>query len=149
MNTSKVTVKNPCHMKWNELTPIKNSKDRHCNECSWLIKDFKNMSNDEILSYLKEKKGEKVCCAMRSDEQKLNNVQKMVKSWQANIKSGVAEGYLKILLLSLVGLLMFATGCTNDNDTIGVIVPNEEEDSKINKTEIPNKKTLSNFSENN
>ena len=135
MNKSNLRIKNPCHLKWGELTEIENSKDRHCTECSWLIKDFRNMTNQEIINYLAERKGEKVCCAMHSDKNKTNSIQRIIKVWDKKIKSGLKENHFKKILLFFVGILMLTTGCEkeDDNTVIGEPVFPEEESEIVTK----------------
>ena len=150
MEKSNVTVKNPCHLKWNDLTKIENSKDRHCNECSWLIKDFRNMTNQEILDYLTEKKGEKVCCAMRIDENKTkpNKIQRTIIGWKTRVKSGLKDNHLKTFLLFFIGIIMLTIGCENEDDVVIGVVPLPEEESAIFEN-ISTEKTLDKTSDNN
>lgn len=130
MNPSNVTIKNPCHLKLNDLTKIKNSKDLHCNECSWIIKDFRNMTNKEIINYLNENKEKKVCCVMSSDENKSrrNKIQKTIKDLEVNTESRVKNNYLKKFLLFFVGILMLTTGCENEDENIIIGEPSLPED---------------------
>lgn len=76
MNKSNLRIENPCHLKWQDLTPIENSKDRHCHECAMNIVDFTNMTNKEIIAYLAERKGKKsvVQCALTKKNQDLKQL---------------------------------------------------------------------------
>ena len=132
MNKSNVSIENPCHLKWQDLTPLANSKDRHCHECSLNIVDFTNMSNPEIIDYLAKRKGEKVCCAMRSKEEK-SKVNSIVKGWNTKVKSNTKNGPFKAFLLFSIGLLMLTTGCDGDDDNeIYIGEPVAPEDSELN-----------------
>ena len=100
-------------MKWKELDKIQSSKNRHCNECSIDIIDFTQMSNEEIIGYLSERKAEKVCAKMYSanDLSRLSKFQEKLLNWHEYIKSNVTNTYFKSVSTSLVGLMLFSTGC--------------------------------------
>lgn len=100
-------------MKWKDLDKINKSKNRHCNECSIDIIDFSQMSNEEIIKYLSERKKERVCAKTFSVDKrsKFSKVQKKVLNWRENSKSKNNYNYLKSVVLVLSGLMLFLTGC--------------------------------------
>lgn len=55
----KISIPKPCNENWNEMTP--EQQGAFCKVCSKVVVDFSNMSNDEVISYLEKKKGEKTC----------------------------------------------------------------------------------------
>ena len=124
MDKSKARINNPCHLKWDDLDKLENTGKRHCKECSLNIIDFTNMSNQEIIDYLAERKGKRVCGAMLQNEKKSNSntIQGNVKTWHARIKSSVKDSYFKTFLLFSIGLLMFATGCEKDDNSDLIII---------------------------
>jgi hypothetical protein len=63
---SKPHISNPCHEKWDDMTP--QSGGRHCDECDKTVKDFTDLTNDEISTYLTEHEGEKICGRFSSDQ---------------------------------------------------------------------------------
>ena len=113
MNSQRVSIQAPCHMKWNELDKIENSKNRHCNECSLEIVDFSQMSNEEILEYLSQRENEKVCAKMYSVDKlsKFYKVQKRLVNLHNNIKSNYKNNYFKSVVVALSGLMLLVTGC--------------------------------------
>lgn len=122
MIEQRISIENPCHMSWKNLDKIQNSKNRHCNECSIDIKDFTQLSNDEIIEYLSERKKEKVCATMYSVNEltKLTKVQTKVLNWHENIKTNIKNRHFKSVVLVLVGLMIFAVGCKR---TVGEPAP--------------------------
>lgn len=65
---SQFTIPEPCHENWNAMTP--DEQGRFCSLCSKSVTDFTQMSNDEIIIYLKVNKEEKVCGRFRTDQLK-------------------------------------------------------------------------------
>ncbi|QCK16168.1 hypothetical protein [Mangrovivirga cuniculi] len=116
MNNKKVSISEPCHMKWNELDKIQKSKSRHCSECSIDIIDFTTMSNEEIIEYLSERKNKKVCGKLFSSNEhsKYSKVQMKVLNWHESIKSNFSNSYFKSVALALLGLMATATGCVQE-----------------------------------
>lgn len=113
MNNKRVSIQEPCPMKWRELDKIQNSKNRHCNECSIDIINFTQMSNEEIIKYLSKRKNEKICAKMYSMDKfsKFSKVQNKALNWHENIKSNLRNGFFKSVVLAIVGLLVILTGC--------------------------------------
>ncbi len=62
-----ITIPKPCNEKWHAMTPTE--QGRFCTSCDKVVTDFSAMSNDEILSFLKNKKHEKqeVCGKIRTE----------------------------------------------------------------------------------
>lgn len=112
----RISIQKPCHMSWKNLDTIHNSKNRHCNECSVDIVDFTQMSNDEIIKYLSERKTEKVCARMYSVDKnsKYSKVQEIILSWHEHIKSNVNNRHFKTAILAILGLILFTTGCMGE-----------------------------------
>ena len=110
----KISIKEPCHMRWKDMDKIQDSKNRHCNNCSIDIIDFTQMSNDEIIEYLSARKNEKVCAKMYSVDalSNLSKYQNKVLGWYKKIDSSIKNRYFKSVMLAFVGLMTFTTGCT-------------------------------------
>jgi len=120
MEKTKVTIENPCHIKWGELTKLQNSSDRHCQECSLNIKDFTKMNNEEIIRYLASNKEEKICCAMKIIDKNtiLPKVSNRFSNWYKKNNSSLVESFLKSLFLFCLGASLFNTSCKNDDDIV-------------------------------
>lgn len=54
-----ISIKNPCHENWNEMTP--NEQGAFCNKCVKTVIDFSTKSLEEIELYFKNKTNDKVC----------------------------------------------------------------------------------------
>ena len=105
------------------------------------------MSNKEIIAYLAERKGTKVCCAMLPKEEKsrLKTVNRITKGWRARVNSNIKNNHFKALLLFSIGLLMLTAGCDNDDDeelVIGEPIQPEESGLFIKTTAKTNDSTF-------
>lgn len=61
-----LSIPKPCNENWNEMTP--EQQGAFCNVCSKVVVDFSNMSDEEVLSYFENKKGEKTCGRFRASQ---------------------------------------------------------------------------------
>ncbi len=110
-------IQSPCHMQWKDLNKIKNSKNRHCVECKIDIVDFSQMSNEQILTYLSKNKDKKVCCRMRTINKQTNNmIQQEVLHWHEKVINNEGNRIFRSFMLGLIGLVMFAVGCQNEDE---------------------------------
>ena len=57
MKRIKISIPEPCHEKWSEMTPI--DIGRFCSSCQKCVIDFTTMSNTQIAGYLKN--GNNLC----------------------------------------------------------------------------------------
>src|ERR1051325_4842903 len=55
----KVAVPHPCHEDWSRMTPVE--RGAFCSSCKKVVRDFSKDSEEDILRYLLEHRGEKVC----------------------------------------------------------------------------------------
>ena len=112
----RISIRKPCHISWKDLDTIQSSKNKHCRECSIDIIDFTQMSSDEIVKYLSERKTEKVCARMYSVDKssRYSKVQELILSWREYIKSNVNNRRFKTAILALLGSMLFTTGCMGE-----------------------------------
>lgn len=54
----KISIKNPCHLTWNDLEG--SGSHKHCKTCATTVVDFSNISNEEIIEFLSTK-NKKTC----------------------------------------------------------------------------------------
>jgi hypothetical protein len=54
-----LTIPEPCHQDWNEMTP--NEKGRFCNSCAKTVVDFSSMTDAQLIEYFMQLKGQDVC----------------------------------------------------------------------------------------
>jgi hypothetical protein len=60
-----ININKPCHESWNTMTP--KAEGRLCDSCVKVVKDFTNMSDEELITYMKESKGGE-CGRFRKDQ---------------------------------------------------------------------------------
>lgn len=89
-----ITIPNPCHENWNDMTP--DEKGRFCGKCCKTVIDFSAKTNDEILSILKTKQDERVCGHFNADQ--VNQPAMLTISL---LQNGQPLGFRKIFFLSL------------------------------------------------
>ncbi|PZR24111.1 MAG: hypothetical protein DI539_01470 [Flavobacterium psychrophilum] len=63
---SHFSVPKPCHENWNAMTPAE--QGRFCSVCSKNVTDFTQMSNEEIVVYLRKNSANGVCGRFRNDQ---------------------------------------------------------------------------------
>ena len=145
----------PCSQDWEEMTHVEGG--RHCKHCQKTVIDFTAFPDEQILRYLKEHTGERVCGRIRSRENKteLNEVIIYPRA------SPLRHGFYPLLKLSLAALLLSSCGnpeeqtknpsvqestVTHLTDTPEVSLPGsiatrEEDTSAAGKTETPSPAT--------
>ena len=62
-----ISIKNPCHEKWEDMTP--NEQGAFCGKCVKTVIDFSTKSLEEIKDFFSDKQGQKICG--RFEEQQL------------------------------------------------------------------------------
>lgn len=55
----KLQIPEPCHENWNKMSP--QAKGRFCDVCSKTVVDFSKFSRNEVISYMAENEGNRVC----------------------------------------------------------------------------------------
>jgi|GEM_PF-618461 len=59
MQKIQLSIPEPCHQNWNEMTPTQ--QGRFCNSCAKAVVDFSTMSDSQMLNYFSHIKNENVC----------------------------------------------------------------------------------------
>ena len=59
MQKIQLSIPEPCHQNWNEMTPTQ--QGRFCNSCAKQVVDFSTMSDTQVLHYFSSIKNENVC----------------------------------------------------------------------------------------
>ncbi len=66
MKRYKVTIPEPCHADWDQMTP--NERGRFCKHCSKTVVDFNPMSEEEMQAFVHAHKDEGFCGSFRNDQ---------------------------------------------------------------------------------
>jgi hypothetical protein len=61
-----ITVPKPCHENWDQMHP--REKGRLCDKCCKVVVDFTQKTTNQIVDFLKEATGQKVCGRFRGDQ---------------------------------------------------------------------------------
>jgi hypothetical protein len=123
---SQFSVPKPCHENWDAMTPAE--QGRFCSVCSKSVTDFTQMSNEEIVIYLRQNSGSRVCGRFRNDqleEQVAINIPRKVLYSQTKF----INVFLLALLISMGSMLFscqdnsFTTSGEVVETTADTIVP--------------------------
>ncbi len=66
MKKIRISIENPCHEDWDNMTP--ETQGRFCNSCEKIVVDFTHFSDSEILQYFAKPKTEKICGRFNQDQ---------------------------------------------------------------------------------
>jgi hypothetical protein len=133
---SQFTIPKPCHENWSAMTP--NEQGRFCSQCSKSVTDFTQMSNDEIIIYLKTNKNFQVCGRFRNDqleEKTLVSIPKKVLYSQTK--------FINIFLLALLvtmGSMLFS--CKEEDHVVGEIAEMPQDTVALPPPPLPERKEL-------
>lgn len=111
MSEKNVVINKPCEKNWDDMTP--RGEGKFCGHCNKIVVDFTSMTDEQIIAYLTEKKGQKTCGYFK-DEQVIVKRPKL-HEYLLHLHSGLqkntrAKG-LKRLALSVVTFSMILVGC--------------------------------------
>jgi hypothetical protein len=68
---SQISIPKPCHEDWNKMTP--NEQGSFCSKCAKTVIDFTKRTNEEILNYMSEQSGKKICGRFMNDQLESDN----------------------------------------------------------------------------
>lgn len=88
MNTP---IKNPCSENWNEMS--EQAQGRMCAHCQKCVIDFTQMSDGEVIAYIKMKKEEKICGRMsytQIERFRLKKLQPSPRKWSKPMAAAFA-----------------------------------------------------------
>jgi hypothetical protein len=106
MANYRITIPEPCHEGWENMQP--EEKGRFCQSCCKVVVDFTQMETQEILNYIHERKGEKLCGHFRKEQ--VVAPPKFVQT--ATLKPNFVQVFLAAVLLAF-GSFLFV-GCKED-----------------------------------
>jgi hypothetical protein len=107
----KINIPQPCHEKWEEMTPQGNGS--FCGQCSKVVVDFTAMSDDEVQNYFIENAHQKLCGRFKAEQ--IENVQIQIPSYLIYIETSFLK---KFILISLVVFGTTLYSCTDSNGTV-------------------------------
>ncbi len=109
----RVTVPEPCHEKWDEMTP--QDKGRFCKACSKVVVDFTLMTNSEIFRFFDDVSHSKVCGRFNSYQL---NRQLDAKDISPE-RPSFFRHLRKIAAMLVTGLTLFLSSCNRQQGTKG------------------------------
>ena len=95
-----ITIPKPCPEKWENMSPVANGN--YCGKCSKTVIDFSKSSEEEIITFLSRKNGEKVCGK--------------VKTAQLASSKTVFSRFLAAIAIAFTPFIF--SSCGNDNDHV-------------------------------
>jgi hypothetical protein len=105
----KISIINPCIENWNNMTVA--DKGRFCDACSKKVIDFTEMTEKEIITYLKNKKGD-TCGRFESKQ-----VEK-IYSIDAQLKIPVSKRFMRYALSLFVSTEFISEKAISQTDTV-------------------------------
>ncbi len=103
MMKERLKITKPCFENWNEFTPTQ--QGAFCSKCQINVKDFTNMSNQDIKTYLDENRGKHLCG--RFDESQINNFNNDFYLWQTGTLPSHQSKFIFVLLV-VFGMTLFS-----------------------------------------
>lgn len=133
----KITIPEPCHEDWNQMTP--DQTGRFCNSCAKSVIDFTKMKAPEIQQYFIQNQGKKICG--RFNNEQLDSV---IIQIPRDILFSQVQFY-KIFMLALLISMPGLVSCQNSNGTKQKIdkvevVDSHKEEQLVGKIKLKNPK---------
>ena len=130
-----VNVPKPCHASWEKMHFANDG--RHCKACDQVVIDFSRMEDAEIIAWLREKKGEKVCGQFRSDQVKRLEI--IVKPAELRNMGWSQTHYIQVAIFLVFFSSLFS--CTPTTATDGaipeIIIQTETRSDTTHKKNLP------------
>lgn len=104
----KVSIPQPCHEKWEQMTPQSNGA--FCGQCSKVVVDFTQMSDEEVQNYLVQHAHEKLCG--RFSRRQVENIRIEIPAY---LFSGEMSFFKKFVLITLVVFGTTLYSCTSSS----------------------------------
>lgn len=106
-----IIIKKPCHEDWNKMTTSEQGK--HCDLCNKTVVDFTNAKEEEILNYIRQNSGKRVCGYFKSHQiiKKQSYAEKKLNSFRVFIDRRFSISVLRNSLSFLVGIFLVMVGC--------------------------------------
>ncbi|GAL85146.1 protein of unknown function [Sporocytophaga myxococcoides] len=108
-----IKIEKPCHEDWNKMKP--KGQGKHCELCNKAVIDFTNAKEDEIINYLKQNSGQRVCGHFKSDQltKKHSYTDRLLNSLLVFIEKRFSVRILTSSFSFIVGVLLVMIGCQN------------------------------------
>jgi hypothetical protein len=106
-----IKVEKPCHEDWNKMK--RGGQGKHCDQCNKVVIDFTNAKEEEILKYIRQNSGQRVCGYFRSDQldKKQLYAESLLNRFLVFIDTRFSVRILKSSLNFIVGVLLVMIGC--------------------------------------
>lgn len=83
---NQISIPKPCHENWENMQPEEQGK--HCLACNKIVIDFSGWEQEQIMDYLQDKRGEKVCGRFNIGQLELQ--EDKVNTWQRVLTSNLS-----------------------------------------------------------
>lgn len=103
MSMKAIRIDEPCHEKWNEMTPT--DRGAFCQKCAIDVYDFSKMNLNQIKLVLKESAGQHMCGKFESKQ--LDSLNHEFEVWKMNQPKSFQSRFVFALLL-VFGLTLFS-----------------------------------------
>ncbi len=106
-----IKVEKPCHEDWNKMKP--GAEGRHCDVCNKVVINFTNVREEEIINYIRQNSGQRVCGYFRSDQldKKQSYAERLLNVFLVYIDTKLSVRILNNSLNFIVGMLLVMIGC--------------------------------------
>jgi len=115
-----------------------NEQGRFCESCNKTVVDFTKMENEEILSYLKERK-EKTCGYFLpyQVEVKRPKHHQFLLNWYENTQNGIKTSVFRNVSLAFIAFCMTLVGCNSPKTTGEIEMPSDSLESVTGEIALP------------
>ena len=107
----KITIAEPCHENWNQMTP--DQTGRFCNSCVKSVVDFTNMKAQQIQEYFIKNQGQSVCGRFKNEQ--INTFDIQIPQSVLNRKLPFHKAFILALFIAM-GSSLFS--CKNHDDAM-------------------------------
>ncbi|MBI1306979.1 MAG: hypothetical protein GC181_10290 [Bacteroidetes bacterium] len=112
MTQKKISIPKPCEYGWDNMALTSDRKGRHCAACDKVVVDFTKLSVEEIISFLEQHEGSRVCGYVNTiHTNNPNKIQRTSLLFHDFIDRKFRAGFIKNVGLVVAGFFLSLTGC--------------------------------------
>lgn len=141
-----IEIPKPCHESWEDMTP--EDQGRHCAQCRKTVVDFSGWSNEDILQYMQQRQGQRVCGRFRAEQV---NVPIDAEQFVASVAVARLPLYKKIAAILLLAFGMIQMSCDTATHPMqqmtGITIATTGEPVLMGKPAIPDTPKAQHFTD--